>query len=72
MCTALLKLLFPNATDVGKVNLDEFQEYCLEPAIAMRGIIKKQLGIIDPGEFGGKRIPEITINIPEDIPKSSN
>ena len=61
ICTALLKLLFPNATDVDKIDLDEFREYCLEPAVAMRGIIKKQLGIIDPGEFGGKQVPFITI-----------
>lgn len=72
LCTAFLKLLFPNATDVSKVNLDEFQEYCLEPAVAMRSIIKKQLGIIDPGEFGGKKIPEITLNIPGDTPNGDN
>ena len=27
----------------------------------MRGIIKTQLGIIDPGEFGGKTIPAVTL-----------
>lgn len=63
LCTAFLKLLFPNATDVEKVNLDEFEEYCLEPALEMRGIIKKQLSIIDPGEFGGAKMPDITINV---------
>ena len=56
-------MLFPNATDVEKVNLDEFEEYCLEPALEMRGIIKKQLSIIDPGEFGGAKMPDITINV---------
>ena len=64
LCTAYLKLLFPNATGVDKVNLDEFNEYCLQPAIEMRGIIKKQLGVIDPGEFAGKTVPAIMIRTP--------
>ncbi len=62
ICTAFLKLLFPNATDIGKVNVDEFEKYCLNPAIEMRGVIKTQLGVIDPGEFGGKKVPAITVN----------
>lgn len=65
LCTAFLKILFPNATSVDKINIDEFRDYCLEPAINMRGIIKKQLDILDPGEFAGKSIPAITIRIPE-------
>ena len=65
LCTAFLKLLFPNAVSVDKVNLDEFREYCLEPAVQMRSVIKKQLGILDPGEFAGKKVPFVTIRIPE-------
>ena len=61
ICTGFLKLLFPNATDVTKVNIAEFETYCLEPAKEMRRVIKKQLAIIDPGEFGGTTIPDITI-----------
>lgn len=61
ICTAYLKLLFPNATDVAKVNIEEFETYCLEPAKEMRRVIKTQLGIMDRGEFGGKTIPDITI-----------
>ena len=61
ICTAHLKLIFPDATDVSKVNISEFKKYCLEPALEMRGIIKTQLGIIDYGEFGGSRIPDIKI-----------
>lgn len=61
ICTGFLKLLFPNAVSVDKINIEEFNSYCLEPAKQMRSIIKTQLGIIDYGEFGGKQIPHITI-----------
>lgn len=61
--TAFLKLLFPHVTDPGKIDREEFRKYCLEPAVEMRGIIKTQLGIIDPGEFRGKTLPEITLNL---------
>lgn len=60
-CTAYLKLLFPDAVSADRVNRSEFEEYCLKPAMEMRGIIKTQLGIIDPGEFGGAKIPDITV-----------
>jgi len=61
ICTGFLKLLFPNATDVSKIDVGEFVTYCLEPAKSMRGVIKTQLGIIDYGEFGGAKIPDIHI-----------
>lgn len=61
ICTGFLKLLFPNATDVSKISVDEFNTYCLEPAKSMRSVIKTQLGIIDYGEFGGSVIPNIEI-----------
>lgn len=61
ICTGFLKLLFPNATDISKVNVPLFEEYCLAPAMEMRSVIKTQLGIIDRGEFGGKTIPDIKI-----------
>ncbi len=43
-----MKLLFPHWTSVEKVNLDEFDQYCLQPAIRRRGIIKEQCHYIDP------------------------
>mgnify|MGYP002794899146 CR=1 FL=1 len=61
ICTGYLKLLFPNATDVSKVDVSLFETYCFAPAMEMRRVIKTQLGIIDEGEFGGMTIPEITI-----------
>lgn len=60
ICTGFLKLFFPHMKDIKDVNTAEFIEYCLNPAVAMRETIKKQLAIIDPGEFKGKTIPEIT------------
>ncbi len=45
--TAYLKLLFPNVRSVQDVNPKRFQKYCLQPAIQMRRIIKKQLAILD-------------------------
>lgn len=43
-----MKLLFPHWTSVEKVDLDEFDMYCLQPAIRRRGIIKEQCHYIDP------------------------
>lgn len=61
LTTGFLKLLFPDATDVSKVDIGLFETYCLNPAMEMRRIIKTQLGIIDEGEFGGTDIPQITV-----------
>ncbi len=43
-----MKLLFPHWTSSSKVDFDEFDTYCLQPAIHRRGIIKKQCHFIDP------------------------
>lgn len=45
-----LKLLFP---DVTNVSIEEFNEYCLQPAIALRSNIRRQMAIMDP-EFSPK------------------
>ena len=65
LCTAFMKLLFPHVQSRNDISQEEFEHYCLRPAMEMRGVIKKQLCIIDPKEFDvpGKRdIPEITYN----------
>jgi len=61
ICTAYLKLLFPNVRCARDVNLMEFRKYCLSPAMKMRNIIIRQLGILDPGDFGGKSVPDFKI-----------
>ena len=45
---ATMKLLFPHWTSIEEVDLDELDQYCLQPAIRRRGIIKEQCHYIDP------------------------
>lgn len=58
--TAYMKLLFPHWIRKEDVNIDEFETYCLLPAIRRRGIIKEQCHNIDP-EFK-TRMPEVNVN----------
>ena len=58
--TGFLKLLFPNVKSFDEIEKEEFKRYCLNPALEMRGIIKKQLGIKDL-QFRGKDMPNIGI-----------
>jgi ATP-dependent Lon protease len=63
LCTAFMKLLFPHAQSRRDISREEFEQYCLKPAMEMRSVIKKQLCIVDPKEFdvpGKRHIPEIT------------
>ncbi len=43
-----MKLLFPHWTDASMVDPQDFDTYCLQPAIRRRGIIKEQCNKIDP------------------------
>ena len=64
ICTAFVKLIFPNALKADDITPKEFMKYCLQPALDMRDAIKKQLCIVDPREFNvsGKRdLPDIRI-----------
>ena len=54
-----MKLLFPHWISKEKVNLDDFDLYCLQPAIRRRGIVKEQCHNID-AEFK-TRMPIIEI-----------
>lgn len=60
IATAYLKLLFPNVRCVDDVNPRRFLRYCLRPAVKMRQIIKRQLGILDI-EYRGKDVPTFTL-----------
>ncbi|MDR0751893.1 MAG: BREX system Lon protease-like protein BrxL [Christensenellaceae bacterium] len=60
LTTGFLKLLFPSVRSAEDVDIDEFSEYCLEPAKNMRGIILYQLGLLD-AEYRGKKIPNLKV-----------
>jgi ATP-dependent Lon protease len=47
IATAYSKLLFPHITSIDELNKDDFNLYCLVPAIKRRGIIKEQCHKID-------------------------
>lgn len=47
IATAYLKLIFPQWSRPEDVDKDEFDTYCLQPAINRRGIIKEQCHYID-------------------------
>ena len=60
ICTAYLKLLFPNVRSPKDISMHNFNLYCLRPACKMRGIIKTQLGILDV-EYKGKGVPQFAV-----------
>ena len=62
LATAYLKLLFPHIISTSEINKEEFEEYCLKPAIAGRAAVLSQLKIID-SEYEDKRMPKISITI---------
>ncbi len=62
LATAFLKLLFPHVRRAEDADAEEFERYCVKPAVEMRSVIKRQLSIIDPGEFGGKTVPVVTVD----------
>lgn len=48
IATAAMKLFFPHWKTIEDVNIEEFDMYCLQPALRRRGIIKIQCHNIDP------------------------
>lgn len=58
ICTAYLKLLFPNVRTARDIDPFDFDSYCLQPAKEMRGIIRIQMGLVDMQE-AGKTVPDI-------------
>ena len=62
ICTAYLKLLFPHVIKPDMIDIAEFEQYCLRPAVQMRTIIRKQLQFIDPTMYGGNDVAAFTAN----------
>ena len=60
ICTAYLKLLFPNVRNAEDITAFEFKKYCLKPAMDMRQIIRMQMGYADE-KYQGSTVPEFTI-----------
>jgi ATP-dependent Lon protease len=60
LTTALVKLLFPHWRKENDIDVEYFEKFCLMPAIKMRSIIKKQMGILDV-EYYNKNISEIKL-----------
>lgn len=61
VATALLKLLFPHVTSVDDIDVDEFREWVLEPAIKGRYLVLCQLRFIDGKEYNAIKMPKIKI-----------
>ena len=61
VATAYLKLLFPHVTSVDMLNLDEFNMYCLQPAIRRRDIVREQCSNIDAESSFSKPMPEYSV-----------
>ena len=57
--TICRKLLFPHAKISADIPKDEFVKYCLEPAKAMRQVIRNQLHVIAPKEYDNPAVPDI-------------
>lgn len=60
ICTAYLKLLFPNVRSAEDITAFEFKKYCLKPAMEMRQIIRMQMGYADE-KYQGSMVPEFII-----------
>lgn len=59
LATGYLKLLFPHIKYPTDIDKNEFNTFCLQPALEKRQIIKKQISLIDP-EFK-EELPDIKI-----------
>ncbi|OQB25822.1 MAG: hypothetical protein BWY11_00200 [Firmicutes bacterium ADurb.Bin182] len=59
LCTGFVKLLFPHAKTSADIPREEFVKYCLEPAKAMRQVIRNQLHVVAPKEYVNPDVPDI-------------
>ena len=62
LCSAYLKLLFPNVRSAKDIDRSDFETYCLQPAMRMRAIIRQQLHLMDseyPSELPDIRVRDI-------------
>ena len=65
MCSAWLKLLFPNVRSTDDILYDQemyyqFRDKCLRPAKEARSIIRRQLALMDR-EYANKPLPDYRV-----------
>ena len=61
IATAYLKLLYPHITSADQIDKEEFDTYCLQPAIRRRDIVRQQCYNINPEPSFAKQIPDIRV-----------
>ena len=61
LTTGYLKLLFPHVTSVNELDPEEFETYCLAPAIHRRDIIRQQCANVNPEPTFLKPMPDIRV-----------
>lgn len=59
LVTGYLKLLFPHVKSIEDIRKEEVEQYCIKPALEKRGIIRKQISLID-SEFH-EDLPDIKV-----------
>ncbi|GAK59217.1 hypothetical protein U27_06194 [Candidatus Vecturithrix granuli] len=59
LASGYLKLLFPHVKSPEDISKEDFENFCLKPALEKRGIVRKQIALID-GEFS-EDLPDIHI-----------
>lgn len=61
LATAYLKLLYPHVVSVDQIDKNEFNLYCLQPAIRRRDIVRQQCSYIDAETSFSKPMPNYKI-----------
>ena len=61
LCSAYLKILFPNVRSSSDISPNDFYNYCFAPAYEKRKTIKQQLSYMDSQYNNGNLMPDIRI-----------
>lgn len=61
IATAYLKLLYPHITSANEIDLNEFNCFCLQPAVRRRDIIREQCSHIDAETSFSKPMPAYSL-----------
>lgn len=59
LASGYLKLLFPHVKTPDDISKDDFYSFCLKPALEKRGVVRKQISLID-SEFH-EELPDIEV-----------